>query len=601
MMGAELDPSIILQGQDPMAQQQRALQLNALRMRAQQEQQQQADAMALRDIFSKPEALDPKTGEPTGQTLNQIMRINPQMGMQVSKSVLAAQKGRADLAQSSADLVVKKQGLIQDQVRSPALSAYDEAKAAGLPEQVALDAGQKVFSDGLSDLEKTGQFSDEEKAKFPRKFDPMQVRARDLEYQGWKAKQDDQKKARELETKRVGLEGRTVDLAGAREARAEREEKRSTAGVPLDGDALDEAAHDYRKTGKLPPGVNPSQISQIIGRAGKLRKSGDTSDVEVTGALTQLVVKDPATGKESSVAAERTREGNWVRADNKQPIKGEIVSTNKEQRDLTRAENAKAGLIDDETADRVAEQYLGGDHSSIRDLGYGFTGPTGINKTKVMDLVTKKMKERDLTPGQVNALQFQLKADGASQTQLTKLYDNVTQYAGTMENNIKLAEGVMKKGVGPTGLTVVDSWIRAGRQATNDPDVIKLNNYIDAIVGESAKINSGSMGNAAATDSSRLEARQRVNKAFDVSGLSAAFEAMRNDAKSRTDSLAERIKAIPGRAAERGSPASATAAPADAKPATEASAGKFEEGKVYRDAKGNKARFQGGTWVPVVE
>lgn len=581
---AQLDPNIILSGEDPMQQQQRALQLNAMQMRAQEDQRQQRSQMQLRDVFSQPGALDEKTGEPTGQALNKIMRIDPRMGMDIQKSVLAAQKDRVDIASKISKQQQDKLEAIRDVAVGPAVAAYDRAKESGAPEQVASDAGQKAYTEGLTELEKFGKWSDQEKAAFPRKFDPTFHRGRAIEIEKTLADISDKKRQRELEEtrvgyegKRVGLEAKSVGLQGAQVSLAQRRLADEESGK-IGGSPEQALMRQYSQE-------NPKATAQDKADFLTKLKSGEKPKWEI---LTDPEHTD-AEGK--TVPAQQYRYN---------PMTTEATTLGGQPYSPTGAAKmggASSGVISDQAADFIAERVLSGDPDATKNMSR-----SQANMTKVENLVATKAKDRRIGAGQLSAAIAVVKADRTSLASITKMTDAAVSFEQTASLNfdqaLKLAPAAIPTNWGPW----LNKWVENGETFFGNTDVPP---YVTAMLtgaNEYAKIMSGSTGAQGSTVDSRREAATLFSPYLSQGQIKAVVAVAKRDMDNRKKSLDAQVETIRSRiqAEDGGAPKQAeAAAPSPGEAAAKPSAGKFEEGKVYRDGKGNKARYQGGKWVPV--
>ncbi len=118
----------------------------------------------------------------------------------------------------------------------------------------------------------------------------------------------------------------------------------------------------------------------------------------------------------------------------------------------------------------------------------------------------------------------------------------IESFESTAKANAQIALDLLDKGAGGTnGIPVFNRWLQAGRQATGDPEVAAFNTAIGAFKNEYAKIISGSTGSAGASDSSRREAEELINKGGSPEQLRAqievAFQEMGNRSKSIDDQI----------------------------------------------------------------
>lgn len=145
-MATELDPAIILAGgqiNDPS----RLLSLAKMSQELRQVQQKEAGQNALKQLFSSPGALDAQ-GNPTPQTIQRTMQVDPETGMALRQQTLdqqvkAAQAKHYETAagQQKFDFLSSAAGIATD--------AYDAAKAAGKSDQEAVSAATAARNEAL--------------------------------------------------------------------------------------------------------------------------------------------------------------------------------------------------------------------------------------------------------------------------------------------------------------------------------------------------------------------------------------------------------------------------------------------------------------------
>jgi tetratricopeptide (TPR) repeat protein len=90
--------------------------------------------------------------------------------------------------------------------------------------------------------------------------------------------------------------------------------------------------------------------------------------------------------------------------------------------------------LSDETAVRIADQWVAGDHTILKDLSKGVNGPADLRK--VNEIITKRMSDEGLSPKDVIAKQAELKA-------FTKEALTVAGRAGNIDLAVKEAQDAM--------------------------------------------------------------------------------------------------------------------------------------------------------------
>ena len=141
-------------------------------------QQQQTEQNAMKAFFANPDNLDPTTHAPKETALNDLIRVAPNMGMQLADQAARLEHERALKSEDVLKQQIQKDNLIQNVIRIPAMNAYNKAIADGkTPEQAKL-IGQDVMDKGSQELGGGGDFSEAERAQWPKDFDPERIGAR---------------------------------------------------------------------------------------------------------------------------------------------------------------------------------------------------------------------------------------------------------------------------------------------------------------------------------------------------------------------------------------------------------------------------------------
>lgn len=136
------------------------------------------------------------------------------------------------------------------------------------------------------------------------------------------------------------------------------------------------------------------------------------------------------------------------------------------------------------------------------------------------------------------------KADVASLTQTTKLYDTSHAQEQSINGAIGQITALMNKGAGTSMGPVVNRWLQAGKKATGDKDVAAFNTAVETAANEYAKLITGS---TAATDASRAEASTMLDKFQSPEALMAQIAVIQKDGHFKVQSYADRKDAIQAR------------------------------------------------------
>lgn len=136
------------------------------------------------------------------------------------------------------------------------------------------------------------------------------------------------------------------------------------------------------------------------------------------------------------------------------------------------------------------------------------------------------------------------KADVASLTQTTKLYDVSHAQEQSINGAIGQITSLMKKGAGTSMGPIVNRWLQAGKKATGDKDVAAFNTAVETAANEYAKLITGS---TAATDASRAEAATMLDKFQNPEAIMAQIQVIQKDGHFKVQSYADRKDAIQAR------------------------------------------------------
>lgn len=123
----------------------------AMKMRMNQQAYQAQNQ--LRELFQNPENLD-AGGMPTSAAMSKIYAISPQIGMSMSKNMLAFQGQQAKLSEDRHKMAVEAGGA--------ALNVYDDALKKGVPKDQALAQYHSALNTQLDEMQSSGLFNGQE-------------------------------------------------------------------------------------------------------------------------------------------------------------------------------------------------------------------------------------------------------------------------------------------------------------------------------------------------------------------------------------------------------------------------------------------------------
>lgn len=145
------------------------------------------------------------------------------------------------------------------------------------------------------------------------------------------------------------------------------------------------------------------------------------------------------------------------------------------------------------------------------------------------------------TVGDVVAGQAERKAVGQSMVAVRKMHDAVEAYSQTaLGNGEKLLELAQKADA--TGVPLIEKWIRAGRQATGDPDVAAFNAQMTLFRNEVAKIATNPNLTGVLTVESQREMEKALSNSASVGQIKSVLDTLKGDVARRRRSLTDQIQ-----------------------------------------------------------
>jgi hypothetical protein len=287
----------------------------------------------------------------------------------------------------------------------------------------------------------------------------------------------------------------------------------------------------------------------------------------VPGALGSIYQRDPITNKLTQVKGEeplkdvidpKTGMPTNVRAsaaEGEQPFNQSIFG---------------ASAMSDQAIQMAADYARG--HGGAMPPGFG-RAPAIL--AKVYDKMASDSAASGDTMGAITARGAALKANSSALGQIQKLESATNQYANTLEKNLVNLEDAYKK-AGNMGSPLITKAQRFWQQkVTGDADTASMVTWLNAVQGEYAKLKSGSLGNAGATNAAMEDAKEVINKNMNEGGIAAVAAAMRAEKENRVAAITQEKQRLMGdmslNAPNANNP---TPAPAATKPETKVIAGK---------------------------
>ena len=251
---------------------------------------------------------------------------------------------------------------------------------------------------------------------------------------------------------------------------------------------------------------------------------------------------------------------------------------------------AAAPAKTDDAIDFWAKAVIAGDRDWQIGIGRSKTGAALIEAVKRR--VPVLAKEMNLEPQDIGTTRAMQAALTATTKDLTKRSEAVDLFASKVEKDMGTFDAALTK-AGLDSPLLINKPINALRRSFSDPDLAQLDLAAKQVGAEYERlITGGTLSVAQLHAGASEDAKKLINGDMPPKQARAVMETMRLEMKNARDAahestarIQEKMRGL-GRARGVG----------DAAPA--AAPGKFVEGKVYQDASGNKAVYQGGKWVP---
>lgn len=218
-----------------------------------------------------------------------------------------------------------------------------------------------------------------------------------------------------------------------------------------------------------------------------------------------------------------------------------------------------------EAVDLAAERYL--IDGTMPPLGMGKSAVRG----QIINLAAQKAAERGDSNKAAALNQVASKANNQALAANEKLFTATSGYANTLDKNLDNLLASFKK-TDATGVPILNRAVRAWQQGVSgDPDTAEMVVWLNSVQGEFAKLRSGSLGNAPASDQAMRDSKEVINKYMNSGGIQAVANAMRQEKENRLSSI--RAESDRLRGALSGGAPSPAAAPPPATPPPQATQG----------------------------
>lgn len=231
--------------------------------------------------------------------------------------------------------------------------------------------------------------------------------------------------------------------------------------------------------------------------------------------------------------------------------------------------DVKDSLLSPEAVALVGQQYLSKGPEALQNLGQGKVGVQ--NKNRIMNWVAETAKEAGTSNPELVARFAQNKANSAALTANTKALTALSSSEGTLVANLDFAQQLAKRGLGPTGVPLLDTPLNKVRSTLGSADAKTFDNVLKTSGDEYARIlTMGPNGGGGATaEGAQKQAQSLINSGMNLRQLIDAIDAAKTEAENRRISysnengrLVSAISGVPFNAAPNANPVPAGGAPA---------------------------------------
>ena len=239
----------------------------------------------------------------------------------------------------------------------------------------------------------------------------------------------------------------------------------------------------------------------------------------------QAIIEGAYSTKGASAPAKIAQVGAALEDIKSRLAKGETLSDDRQEsilRDAVRQSPTatSAGIIDDATADVMAEQYLAGDKSVFTNLGRGGQGPQNI--AKIRNAIGKKAKEQGLSGTDIALRLAEFNGLVSGERALGTQTARVEMFAGEAYRMMDVARKASADV--PRGEWVpVNRALQAFETQTGDPKIVAFGAAINTLVNTYAK---AIAGGGQATVSDKEHARGMLEFAFSEQQFDAVLNTL---------------------------------------------------------------------------
>lgn len=312
------------------------------------------------------------------------------------------------------------------------------------------------------------------------------------------------------------------------------------------------------------------------------------------------------------------------------------------------------GGLDPAAIDTATNMYV----TTGQMPAFGMNG--AAMRSAVLANAGRKLQALGYSTADIPKFAADYKAKTASLNRLQTLRSQIGSYENTVQQALSLIDQYAPAAMADTGFNTLNRGMNWWKTETGDPDMLSLHNAIESVVNEYAKVISNATGGGVTSDAARNRAESMLNGATSVAGLKAQIAVLQKEMGFRVKSMDTELGSLrtglssivphlgdhPPGSEDVQAPSPTTGATVSPYGGADTSSmdvagiikkaggvdaaianapnddfrkiitdwvaknphaagggqhapGQFVQGKIYKDAAGNRARYNNGQWEPV--
>jgi hypothetical protein len=169
---------------------------------------------------------------------------------------------------------------------------------------------------------------------------------------------------------------------------------------------------------------------------------------------------------------------------------------------------------------------------------------TPVERTMILNRAAEKAREAGDTAEEASLRAVANKSGQSALSTLNRQMQMTSVFERDADKRLTLVQELAIK-ADTSGIPALNRWINAGRKnILGDVDVNNLNSAVISLQAELAKVLSGSLGNAAVSDSARAEAAQIINANMSLEQINSLIPVIRKELGFKLDSFKEQRQAV---------------------------------------------------------